>query len=649
MRGCRAYNAWAYAMSKGHDRLGHGRAALSRCACEAGRRPRRVLAEACTGDEALRLEVESLIAQNASDGLFTRGAAVAAAGLVSDTGHSTLTGRQLGAYEIVAPIGAGGMGEVYRARDTRLGRDVAIKLLPPAFTSHPDRLARFEREARCWPLSTIPHRRNLRDRRRAHEPAIGRALVLELVEGETLAERIACRRIQRRCRLETRSTSLARSPMRSMPRTRKASFTAISSPPTSRSRREGVVKVLDFGLAKLEAAAARRGWPSDSPTITVNATREGVILGTAAYMSPEQARGQAVDKRTDIWAFGCVLYEMLTGRAAFAGDDGLGSDRGDSRTRAGSDTVSRQHARDIRRLLQRCFEKDMRQRMRDIGDAGAEIEDALSPHVVSRVRAFTPSRSPDQRRRTVVAAGRCGLALGRCLRRRAGSRRGKWPLRASGVRSRRPSRVHAGARVSPDISPDGKWVAYMSNARGPTDVWVKFIAGGDPANLTATAEHRRCSPPTTSAGWMFRRTAHRSPSWRSTGADRRSLGDSGTARRRPTQVLPAGNSGCIGRRMESESLFVRTGGPLGRCAGRRRCGMDRTSGSSPSAKAAQHIHWPRWSPDGRSSTSTTVRRISTSSRRKSIACRPTGGPIEPVVRDALAARHFRSSAPMGAD
>jgi serine/threonine protein kinase/tetratricopeptide (TPR) repeat protein len=271
------------------------------------------LANACTGDEALRREVESLLAQPASGHGFLDGPAVAmAAELVSDSDASMLTGRRLGPHQVHSRIGAGGMGEVYRARDTKLGRDVAIKILPRLFTSDPERLARFEREARV--LASLNHP-NIGAIYGSEDADGVRALVLELVEGETLADRIARGPIS----LDDTLTLAPQIADALDAAHEKGIIHRDLKPANIKITPGGIVKVLDFGLAKAVSGDATTSNLTQSPTVTIGGTREGVILGTAAYMSPEQARGQTADKRTDIWAFGCVLFEMLTGRAAFAG------------------------------------------------------------------------------------------------------------------------------------------------------------------------------------------------------------------------------------------------------------------------------------------------------------------------------------------
>ena len=222
-------------------------------------------------------------------------------------------GTKLGPYQIESPIGAGGMGEVYRAHDTTLARDVAIKVLPDAFATDPERLARFEREAKI--LASLNHP-NIAAIYGLETSGETRALVLELVEGPTLQDRIA----QGAIPLDE-ALPIARQIAEALEAAHEQGIIHRDLKPANvKVKDDGTVKVLDFGLAKaLESGAA--GDPSESPTMTAVATREGVIMGTAAYMPPEQATGKVADKRADIWAFGCVLYEVLSGKRAFAGGD----------------------------------------------------------------------------------------------------------------------------------------------------------------------------------------------------------------------------------------------------------------------------------------------------------------------------------------
>src|SRR5437870_2538118 len=225
-------------------------------------------------------------------------------------------GTRLGPYEILSALGAGGMGEVYRARDTTLNRDVAIKVLPDLFASEADRLARFTREAQT--LASLNHP-NIAHIHGLEESGGVRALVMELVEGEDLAQRIAHGAIP----LDD-ALPIAIQIAEALEAAHEQGIIHRDLKPANiKVRPDGTVKVLDFGLAKAMEPVGGAPNVSQSPTITTPAimTGAGVILGTAAYMSPEQARGKTVDKRADIWAFGCVLYEMLTGTRAFAGDD----------------------------------------------------------------------------------------------------------------------------------------------------------------------------------------------------------------------------------------------------------------------------------------------------------------------------------------
>ena len=294
------------------------------------------------------------------------------------------SGSRLGAYEVLSALGAGGMGEVYRARDTKLKREVALKVLPEAFASDPDRLARFQREAEL--LATLNHP-NIAAVYGLEDAGGVVAIVLELVEGDTLADRIARGPVPVHEAIEIA--------MRIADALEAAHEQGIVhrdlKPANIKVRDDGTVKVLDFGLAKaMDPAPSSAAKAMNSPTLSIHATQAGVILGTAAYMSPEQARGRAVDRRADIWAFGVVLYEMLTGRRAFDGDD-------ISITLANvlKDDVSWQALpadlpAPVRRLLRRCLEKDPRRRLNSIGDARLELDEAGSPADGDGVLAPTP-------------------------------------------------------------------------------------------------------------------------------------------------------------------------------------------------------------------------------------------------------------------
>ena len=277
------------------------------------------------------------------------------------------SGTRIGPYEVSAPIGAGGMGEVYRARDSRLNRDVAIKTLPASVADDANRLARFQREAQL--LASLSHP-NIAAVYGLEDSSGVRALVMELVEGPTLAERIAAGPIP----LEE-AMGIARQIGEALEAAHdKGVIHRDLKPANIKLTPEGKVKVLDFGLAKAFDAEVASGNPVNSPTLTMDATRAGVILGTAGYMAPEQARGKAVDKRADIWAFGVVLFEMLTGKTTFDGE--TVSDTLAAVLRA--DIEWRQLPADtppkVRRLLQRCLERDPKKRLRDIGDAWFELD-----------------------------------------------------------------------------------------------------------------------------------------------------------------------------------------------------------------------------------------------------------------------------------
>jgi len=280
-------------------------------------------------------------------------------------------GTKLGPYEISSLLGAGGMGEVYQAQDTRLGRGVAIKILPDEFSDDAQRMARFDREAKV--LASLNH------------PSIAaiygledsnsvRALVMELVEGPTLAERI-----QQGLLPLDEALPIAKQIVEGLEYAHERGIIHRDLKPANvKITPKGDAKILDFGLAKALEDEFSAGDMSTSPTLSHAATQAGMLLGTAAYMSPEQARGKKVDRRADIWSFGAVLYEMLTGKPAFAGETISDTLAAVIRAEPEWDDLSGTVPRSIARLLRRCLTKDPNQRLRDIGEARIVIEGAIS-------------------------------------------------------------------------------------------------------------------------------------------------------------------------------------------------------------------------------------------------------------------------------
>src|SRR5271169_870020 len=281
-------------------------------------------------------------------------------------------GTKLGSYEVVAQIGAGGMGEVYQAHDTKLGRDVAIKVLPEAFAHDPERLSRFQREAKM--LAALNHP-NIATIHGLEESNGTHYLVMELVPGDTSQQRV-----KREGAVPVEEAlAIANQIAEALEAAHEKGIIHRDLKPANvKLTPEGKVKVLDFGLAKAFSGDASTEDMSNSPTLSMAATMQGVILGTAAYMSPEQAKGKAVDKRTDIWAFGCVLYELLTGKQAFHGEDVTDILAAVVRAEPDWQALPAATPVKVRELLRHCLQKDKSQRFRDAGDARIEIEDAIS-------------------------------------------------------------------------------------------------------------------------------------------------------------------------------------------------------------------------------------------------------------------------------
>ena len=289
-------------------------------------------------------------------------------------------GTRLGSYEVLDAIGAGGMGEVYRAHDTVLDRDVALKLVHADFCDHPESLTRLRREARA--LASVNHP-NVATLHELAEFGGSCGLVMELVSGDTLADTLRRRRLPLAEALGF-GTQIAAA----LDAAHERGLTHRDLKPANiKITTDGVVKVLDFGLAKKMADGI-----AESGTASTLVTEQGVVLGTAPYMSPEQARGLPVDRRTDVWAFGCVLFEMITGHLAFDGATRADVtaailDREPDWSLLAPDTPAA-----VRRLLRRCLEKDQRQRLRDMGDVRLGLEDASRPMCRARPAHFR--RSP---------------------------------------------------------------------------------------------------------------------------------------------------------------------------------------------------------------------------------------------------------------
>jgi len=290
-----------------------------------------------------------------------------------------MIGTTLAHYRIVEKIGEDGMGVVYRAHDERLDRDVAIKVLPEDVAEDPGRLARFEREARL--LASLSHQ-NIATLFGLEEHEGQRFLVMELAEGETLAERIKKRPIPVDDALDYArqiAEGLEAAHAEGIVHRDLKPGNVMLSP-------TGKIKVLDFGLAKIWQTETSDADLTHSPTLTADMTRAGVVLGTAAYMSPEQARGKPVDKRTDIWAFGCVLFEMLTGARCNRGETVSDTLAGILTRAPDWESLPAWTPQPVRRLLRRCLEKDPRRRLRDVGEARIALEDLENG-------AGSPSRS----------------------------------------------------------------------------------------------------------------------------------------------------------------------------------------------------------------------------------------------------------------
>jgi serine/threonine protein kinase len=405
------------------------------------------------------------------------------------------TGVRLGPYEIVSPLGQGGMGEVYRARDTKLGREVAVKVLPEVFAVDHDRLGRFQREAQV--LASLNHP-NIAHIHGVEESGGTPALIMELVEGETLAERLGrsgrsstgLRPLSADARTEEAAPGGRPLPMDEALSIARQIADALSAahdrgvvhrdlkPANIKVTPGGIVKILDFGLAKASGAPVVD--LSHSPTM-VAATVEGVLLGTAPYMSPEQARGQVVDKRADIWAFGCVLYEMLTGLRAFRGATTTDVLAAIVERDPNWDALPAKTPRDVRRLLRHCLEKDAGERLHDIADARLELTDALRGE--PDIEAPPRQNAMHWKKRVAWAAASAASIL------IAGALAAWWALRPATAPPEMRFEITTPAGPDPTslaISPDGQTIVFVATSEGRPRLWLRSFASITPRPLAGT-------------------------------------------------------------------------------------------------------------------------------------------------------------------
>jgi eukaryotic-like serine/threonine-protein kinase len=406
-----------------------------------------------------------------------------------------MIGNKLAHYQITGHLGSGGMGEVYQATDLKLGRSVAIKILPEAFGRDADRLARFEREARL--LASLNHP-NIAAIYGIEQSATQNFLVMELVDGETLADRIKGGPIP-----VDETLGIAKQIADALEAAHQRGIVHRDLKPANvKITPEGKVKVLDFGLAKAMETQTTDENLSQSPTLSIAATSAGVILGTAAYMSPEQAKGKSVDRRADIWAFGVVLYEMLTGRMAFSGE-------------TASDTMAAVIMKEpdwnrlpdnlparVRELLRRCLIKEPRNRVRDIGDARIAIEE-----VQSGVKADGEVPLTTARRRSKVWVGiTAGLFLTTILSLAALS-----VVYFNRPTAPAPSEIRLEVNtpstsdpVSFAISPDGRRLVFLASNEGKSQLWVRSMdsVAAQPLALTDGASYPFWSPDSASVGFF---------------------------------------------------------------------------------------------------------------------------------------------------
>ena len=467
--------------------------------------------EMCGDDRALQADVESLLDADAGIGSAfeqpvdrdMRGRVFSAvAGVLDHQTPALPPGGRFGTYEVTGLLGAGGMGLVYRARDTTLGRDVALKILPDRWLTNADRRARLEREARL--LASLNHP-NIGSIYGVHEaePSGGsglvvKALVLELVDGETLADRIALQPASRRGLPIDEVVSYASQVIEALEAAHEGGIVHRDLKPANiKITPAGRVKVLDFGLARAMDGTGSGAQAMDSPTITADGTQAGVLLGTAPYMSPEQARGRTVDKRADIWAFGCVLYEMLTGSPAFTGDGVAEVLANVIKTEPDWSALPADTPAALRLCLQRCLQRDLRQRFHDIGDVRLAIEGAFGQS--ARDSGSMPHGRPSHARLAYAGWAIALVAIAGALAIVAFAPRVPADVAETRLELVTPS---AADPLSLAISPDGRNVVFQAG-QDPPKLWLRPLDSQEARPLAGTegGQYPFWSPDSRSVGF----------------------------------------------------------------------------------------------------------------------------------------------------
>jgi Tol biopolymer transport system component len=543
------------------------------------------LREACAGDESLRREVESLLAQEGGvKGFLEAPALEAAARMFNEAQGESLIGRQVGSYQVLSLLGVGGMGEVYLALDSKLRRDVAIKVLPTTFVHNSERLARFQREARM--LASLNHPNIATIYGLEHSEGV-HYLAMELVPGQTLAERVSGGPVPIK-----EALAIAGQIAEALEAAHeKGVIHRDLKPANVKVTPEGRVKVLDFGLAKAFEGDGEADL-SRALTLTVG-TEDGRILGTPAYMSPEQARGKPVDKRTDIWAFGCVLYEMLTGERAFRGETVQDTIAAVLEREPDWQALPQNLLPAIRRLLRRCLEKDRTERLHDIADARIELREAVAGDGIDLAFPASPARRKTRGWRKLPMAAIGALATAAVLFAMAFRIHRPTPpapgwTTAQSVVTQLTN--YGGTEAAPALSPDGKSFVFVSEHGGTPDIWLRQVSGGEPVRLTndASEEADLAYSPDGEAIYYTRIDEGGAAIWRIGalgGQARKVLSDA----QRPAPS-PDGRSLAYYERQPDGSYALSASALDG--SGKRTLARDITAGGGGLIRAA-------WSPDGR--------------------------------------------------